>query len=169
MKLDIACGQRKQKGFKGVDIVPGPDIDFVWDLEKYPWEPFADHSVSEVYIAHYAEHTSDLMKFMDEVWRICENDAKVTIVSPYYTSLAAWADPTHKRVLTEMTWAYFSKGWREREKLDQYPMKCDFAIGNPVIFFSSPWDKKSEEARQFAQQHYWNVVSDMVIEMRAIK
>ena len=33
MKLDIACGQNKQKGFKWVDIAPGEGVDFVWDLE----------------------------------------------------------------------------------------------------------------------------------------
>ena len=38
MKLDIACGNNKQKGFKGVDIVPGDGVDFVWDLEQYPWD-----------------------------------------------------------------------------------------------------------------------------------
>jgi tRNA G46 methylase TrmB len=34
-----------------------------------------------------------------------------------------------------------------------------------VVFFNPPWDKKSEEARQFAQQHYWNVISDIMVEL----
>ncbi|MFN7088329.1 MAG: methyltransferase domain-containing protein, partial [Candidatus Paceibacteria bacterium] len=121
MKLDIACGQNKQPGFKGVDIAPGPGVDFVWDLEKYPWEPFKDDSVEEVYVSHYAEHTKDLMKFMDEIWRICIPDAKVTIIGPYYTSIRAWQDPTHTRALSEATWIYFNKDWRVANKLDHYP------------------------------------------------
>lgn len=169
MKLDIACGQNKQKGFKGVDIAPGEGVDFVWDLEKFPWEPFKDYSCDEIYVSHYAEHVGDLMKFMDEVWRICEDGAKVTIVGPYYSSIRAWQDPTHKRVLSEATWMYFNKDWRTANKLDHYPIRSNFEIKNIAIFFNPPWDKKSEEARQFASQHYWNVVSDILVELKAIK
>jgi hypothetical protein len=169
MKLDIACGQNKQKGFKGVDIAPGDGVDFVWDLEKYPWEPFKDNSFDEIYVSHYAEHTNDLMKFMNEVWRIAENDAKVTIVGPYYTSIRAWQDPTHTRVLSEATWLYYSKGWREMNKLDHYPINCDFSVEQMTVFFVPPWDKKTEEARQFAQQHYWNVISDICVQLKVIK
>jgi ubiquinone/menaquinone biosynthesis C-methylase UbiE len=169
MKLDIACGQNKQPGFKGVDIVPGPGVDFVWDLEKYPWEPFKDDSVEEVYVSHYAEHTKDLMKFMDEIWRICIPDAKVTIIGPYYTSIRAWQDPTHTRALSEATWLYFNKDWRVANKLDHYPIKSNFEIKNIMVFFNPPWDKKSEEARQFAAQHYFNVISDILVELKVIK
>jgi len=169
MKLDIACGQNKQPGFKGVDIAPGPGVDFVWDLEKYPWEPFKDDSVEEVYVSHYAEHTKDLMKFMDEIWRICIPDAKVTIIGPYYTSIRAWQDPTHTRALSEATWLYFNKDWRVANKLDHYPIKSNFEIKNIMVFFNPPWDKKSEEARQFAAQHYFNVISDILAELKVIK
>ncbi len=169
MKLDIACGQNKQPGFKGVDIAPGPGVDFVWDLEKYPWEPFEDESVEEIYVSHYAEHVGDLNKFMNEVWRICTPDAKVTIVGPYYTSIRAWQDPTHVRVLSEATWAYYDAEWRKANKLDHYPIKANFKGEKLMVFFNPPWDKKTEEARQFAQQHYWNVISDIYVELRAIK
>lgn len=169
MKLDLACGQNKRPGFKGVDIVPGDGVDFAWDLEKFPWAPFKDHSCDEINVSHYAEHTSDLMKFMNEVWRICKHDAKVTIVGPYYTSVRAWGDPTHKRALNEMTWLYYNKEWRMTNKLDHYPITADFAIDKIYTFFNPPWDKKTDEAKQFAQQHYWNVVSDIVVELRAIK
>ena len=169
MKLDIACGQNKQKGFKGVDIVPGPGVDFVWDLEQFPWEPFKDNSCEEIHVSHYAEHTKDLMKLMDEIWRICANGAKVTIVGPYCTSIRAWQDPTHTRALSEVTWMYFNKGWREMNKLDHYPIKSNFDVVNMMVFFNPPWDKKSEEARLFAQQHYFNVISDMLVELKVVK
>lgn len=169
MKLDLACGQNKRAGFKGVDLVAGPGVDFVWDLEKYPWEPFKDNSIEEIHVSHYAEHTLDLMKFMDEIWRIAAPEAKVTIIGPYYTSIRAWQDPTHTRVLSEATWLYYNKQWREINKLDHYPIKSDFAVDKILTFFNPPWDKKTEEARQFAQQHYWNVVSDILVELRAVK
>jgi len=173
MKLDIACGQNKRPGFKGVDISPGEGVDYVWDLEKYPWEPFADNSCEEVYISHYAEHTKDLIKFMDEVWRICQDGAKVTIIGPYYTSIRAWGDPTHTRTLNEWTFLYFTKKWRHdpanKPTVGHYPIKSDYEIVNGMLFFNDPWDKKSEEARQFAAKHYWNAVSDIMYELRVIK
>lgn len=169
MKLDIGCGQRKQPGFKGADIVSSPEVDFVVDLEKFPWEPFKDNSVEEVYCSHYIEHTPDLMKFMDEVWRICANDAKVTLIAPYYSSARAWQDPTHRRAISEASFLYYDKDWRVTNKLDHYPIKSNFKMEKIVVFFNPPWDKKTEEARQFAQQHYWNVISDILVEMRAIK
>ncbi|MEK7465280.1 MAG: hypothetical protein AAB631_00720 [Patescibacteria group bacterium] len=169
MKLDIACGQNKQKGFKGIDIAPGPDVDFVWDLEQFPWEPIKNDSVTEVHVSHYAEHTKDLMKFMNEVYRVCCDGAKVTIVGPYYASIRAWQDPTHTRALSEATWMYYNQNWLKANKLDHYPIKCNFDVINMVVFFNPPWDKKSEEARQFAQQHYWNVISDMLVELRVVK
>ncbi|TSC51858.1 MAG: type 11 methyltransferase [Parcubacteria group bacterium LiPW_41] len=169
MKLDIACGQNKREGFKGVDIISGPGVDFVWDLEQFPWEPFKDNSIEEVHISHYAEHTKDLMKFMNEVWRICENGAKVTILGPYYTSIRAWQDPTHTRALSEATWQYFSKDWRVMNKLDHYPIHSDFSVEKIMAFFNPPWDKKSDEAKQFAQMHYFNAVSDILVELKVVK
>lgn len=168
MKLDIACGQSKREGFKGVDIAPGEGVDFVHDLEVYPW-PFADNSVEEAHVSHYAEHTKDLMKFMNEVWRICEDGAKVTIIGPYYTSIRCWQDPTHTRALSEATWLYFQKPWREANKLDHYPITCDYEVTNLLLFFNEPWNQKSEEARAFAAKHYYNVVSDLMVELKVKK
>ncbi len=169
MKLDIGCGQSKREGFKGVDIAPGPGVDFVWDLEKFPWEPFADHSVEEMHCSHYIEHTKDLISFMNEVWRIGQHGAKVTFLAPYYTSIRAWQDPTHTRAISENTFLYFQQDWLKVNKLDHYSIKCNFAVDNMLLYFNDPWDKKSEEARRFAQQHYFNVVADILVELRVIK
>ncbi len=169
MKLDIGCGPNRQKGFKGTDVISGPTVDFVLDLEKFPWEPFADNSCDEIYTSHYVEKTKDLIKFMDEMWRICTPNAKITIVAPYYTSIRAFQDPMATRLLSEATWPYFNKEWRTANKLDHYPIKSDFAIEKIMVFFNQPWDKKSEEAREFAKTHYWNVVSDILVELKAVK
>ena len=90
----MISNQNKREGFKSVGDVAGKNVDFVFDLEKFPWTQFKDNSVEEVSVYHYAEYTKDLIKFMEEIWRICEEEAKVTIVAPYYTSLGAWQDPT---------------------------------------------------------------------------
>ena len=170
MKLSISSiNQTKREGFKLIDSVAGKDIDFVFDLEKFPWTQIKDNSVEEVYIYHYAEYAKDLVKFMEEVYRICEDEAKVTIVAPYYTSLAAWQDPTVVRPISEATWACFQKTWREVHKSSRHAMKCDFEVTNMIVYFNEPWNQKSEEARRFAQSHYWNAVSEILTELKVKK
>jgi hypothetical protein len=114
LKLSLACGDNKPEGFKGVDIVKTASVDYVQDLMKFPWSQFKDNSVDEVEISHYIEHiphgdgfNDPFFNFFDEVYRIlkpAEFDPAnpniplkgfATIVSPYYSSMRAWQDPTH--------------------------------------------------------------------------
>ncbi len=161
IKLDIACGQNKREGFKGVDIAPGKGVDFVHDLEKYPW-PFADNSVEEANISHYVEHVRDLIKFMNELHRIMKPGAQCSIVSPYYSSMRAWQDPTHVRAISEATFLYFNQKWLSDNKLDHYGVKADFDFSYGYAFYPE-WANRSEEARAFAVKHYNNVVSDIQV------
>jgi predicted SAM-dependent methyltransferase len=74
-KLDVACGQNKTPDFFGVDIAAEPGVDLVHDLENFPW-PIPDNSVDEIVCNHYIEHTKDLIKFMNEIYRIMKPGAK---------------------------------------------------------------------------------------------
>lgn len=158
-KLDIACGQNKTKGYFGVDIAKAEGVDMVYDLEKFPW-PIPDNSVDEATCSHYIEHTKDLMKFMDEVYRILKPGAKILIVAPYYNSMRAWQDPTHTRVISEASFLYYNKDWRVANKIDHYPISADFdySFGYNI---APDWAARSEEARAFAILHYTNVVMDI--------
>ena len=54
LKLDLACGNNKQKGFIGVDITKkGTQADIEWDLMKFPWEFAKDNSADEVFSSHF--------------------------------------------------------------------------------------------------------------------
>jgi SAM-dependent methyltransferase len=55
VKLDIACGQNKQKGFVGMDMFPYPGVDVVHSALEFPW-PFPDESVDMAVASHYLEH-----------------------------------------------------------------------------------------------------------------
>jgi SAM-dependent methyltransferase len=157
-KLDIACGQTKPEGWIGVDIA-GENVDVFHDLEVYPW-PFKDESVEEARASHYFEHTKDAMKFMDEVYRILKPGAQFHIICPYYNSMRCWQDPTHTRAVSEASFLYFNAEWRKTNKLDHYPVKCDFDFQYGYSFYPE-WANRSDESRQFAIKHYMNVVSDI--------
>jgi len=134
LKLDLACGEHKMAGYFGIDIAKRDGVDMIVDLEQYPW-PFADNSVTEVFCAHYIEHTKDIIKFMDELYRILKPGCKAIIIAPYYTSIRAWQDPTHTRVISEGTFLYFSKTWRRLNHMSYYPIKCDFEFTYGFEYF----------------------------------
>lgn len=157
IKLDIACGQNKKNGFIGVDIWPGADI--IWDLSCYPW-PFEDCSVDEIYCSHFIEHVSDLVSFMNELYRIMKVGAQACLIAPYYTSVRAWQDPTHVRNISEVTFWYFNQEWRTRGGLDHYPITTDFDF--TVAFkINTHWKNKPQDELDFAVRHYFNVVDDI--------
>lgn len=161
IKLDIACGQNKPQGFVGVDIANIPGVDVVHDLEQYPW-PFESESVKEATCSHYFEHTNDMIKFMNELYRILIPGGKCIITSPYYTSVRCWQDPTHKNAISEHSFLYYNDGWRKANKLDHYGITCDFDFTYGYVM-SQEWASRSREAQEFAIKHYWNVVSDIQV------
>ena len=168
LKVDLGCGQNKQEGFVGVDISSSVDADVVHDLTQFPW-PFEDNQVEEVFCSHYVEHVPDLIEFMHELYRICCKKAQVRIVHPYLLSRRAWQDPTHKQFLSEAAWPYFAKDWRELNRLDHYPIHCDFGILNIMAIYKPEWAQRSQEAQQFAMSHYWDVVDDLVVDLECRK
>jgi hypothetical protein len=97
---------------------------------------------------------------MHELYRIMKVGAKCSIIAPYYASMRCWQDPTHTRAISESTFLYYNKDWRIMNKLDHYPIHCDFdfAYGYDL---TPDWAARSEDARNFAIRHYINVVNDI--------
>lgn len=172
LRLDLACGQSKQKGFVGVDRkdfyekYPGEFLKA--NLNERPW-PFTDGSVYEIYCSHYIEHVADLQTFMEECYRILCPMGTITAVGPYYTSIRAWQDFTHVRALTDITMRYFDQTWLKGNGLDHYGVKADFEPINTVFHFNPEWEPRAEEAKLWALKHYNNVCDDIKYVLRAIK
>ncbi len=162
IKLNIACGQIRQEGFIGVDKVKTDATDIVHDLDIVPWSFIPDNCVDEITCSHYIEHVQHQIPFMDELCRIMKQGAKATIVAPYYTSMRAWQDPTHVRAICEASFLYYNKQWRETNKLDHYGIKSDFDFSYGYQLYPD-WAARSQEARDFAVKHYWNVISDIYV------
>lgn len=68
-------------------------IKFI-DLNK-DW-PFKDNSVDEIYAEMVLEHLNDIKHFFNEVYRVCKNNARITIRVPFFSSYHNYSDPTHK-------------------------------------------------------------------------
>ena len=109
-KLDIGCGKYKQDGAIGIDHSDLPEIDIKHDLNIFPW-PLKESSFSEIHCYHVLEHVQDVVKFMQEIYRVSEDGAKVYIKVPHAScSKSLWTDPTHYRGFTSRSFLdYFSK------------------------------------------------------------
>jgi len=112
--LDFGCGNNKylpkNKSDKviGMDIAKLPGVDLVHDLERFPW-PFKKNEFDMVVSNHVLEHMSNLVKVMEELWRISKPGAIIKINVPYFASPGAFQDPTHKRFFTLKTFEYFTE------------------------------------------------------------
>jgi SAM-dependent methyltransferase len=178
--VDLGCGQNKATAeffienlqitptkVIGVDIVNCEEVDKVHDLTKFPY-PFKDESVDAIFSSHFVEHLdgTERMKFFDECYRILKPGGKMRHLHPYYKSVRAIQDPTHKwPPISENSYFYWDKKWREMNKLDHYPINCDFEFNIYYIWQDPTVASKNEETRMFNIDKYWNVVADMIVDM----
>jgi hypothetical protein len=183
LKLSLACGGNKPEGFMGVDVVKTDSADYVQDLMTFPWSQFPDESVDEIECSNFVEHIphgdsrdDPFFQFFDEIYRILKpaefdpNNPNIAtkgfarITCPYYSSMRAWQDPTHSRAISEASFLYLNKDWRVANKLDHYPVSCDFDFVYGYVLTQN-WQNRNQEALAFAIQHYINVVSDINIQL----
>lgn len=179
--VDLGCGQIKMdsKFFSdnmqvtptkviGVDIAKCPGVDIVHDLTKFPY-PFKDETVDVIYSSHFVEHLdgTERIKFFNECHRILKPGGKMRLIHPYYKSVRAIQDPTHKwPPIAENSYFYWDKKWREMNKLDHYPITCDYEFNIYYIWQDPTVANKSEDTRNFSIDKYWNIVADMVVDLK---
>lgn len=163
VKLDIGCGKRKcAPEWTGVDIIPFEGVDIVMDIRKTPW-PWEDNEVAEVFASHFFEHlrNDERVVFMNELYRVMRVGSQARIISPNWSHVCAYGDPTHQwPPVGEWAAYYWNKEWREREAPHAtFTCDFDFVVGGS-------WDAwlevKNGETRMFAMQRYVNSCRDII-------
>lgn len=104
--LDLGCGNKKREGAVGVDFNERTQADVIHNLNTFPY-PFEDSSFDEIYIDNTLEHLDDVIRVMEEVHRICKPNGLVKVIVPYFRSLWAFIDPTHKHYFTVDSFSYY--------------------------------------------------------------
>lgn len=188
-RLDLACGQRCQPGFEGVDLLAAAEHKV--DLWKFPW-PFDDSSVEEIHCSHFVEHIPareveprDLVDanpqllerwvgvdmffaFFDEAFRILRPGGKMRVIVPSLKSERAFQDPTHRRFIPMVTFLYLHEPWRKLNGLDHYRVRCNFAANvNPTIPSELSLLAPEAQARRFHEN--WNTTYDLIADLVALK
>jgi hypothetical protein len=183
MKLNMGCGSKLIAGYVNVDKTGNPDIRH--DLEQFPW-PWQDNSVTEVRMMHVLEHLGqDLATFrriMQELYRICSDQAIIHIVVPHPRHDNFLSDPTHVRAVTEETIYLFSKRKNLEYRATGMSNSClaldwdiNFELDDIRYHFDERWQQRiangqatSDELFEAALDH-WNVISMLEMFLKVIK
>lgn len=148
-ELLIGCGQvlikkvfiegRREWGkLTTLDINADHKPDVVWDLTKLPL-PFEDDSFDEIHAYEVLEHTGaqgDYRFFFaqfTDFWRILKPGGLLIGTCPLPTSVWAWGDPSHTRIVQKEQFVfldqtqYTAQVGRSAMSDFRYLYKADFA------------------------------------------
>lgn len=104
-KLNLGCGLKYMEGWINLDISDLDlynnkiKVDVVHNLDKFPY-PFPDDYFDEVLIDNVLEHLEKPPKVIEELERICKNNAIIKIIAPHFSYYKAYTDTTHKHYFT---------------------------------------------------------------------
>lgn len=144
MILHLGCG-RKGRNLRGLDsfdvktldMDPALKPDIVCTLGKDPIA-LPEDSVDEAIAIHVLEHigetgkTDQWFQFWEELYRVMKPTARLQFLSPLWSSVWAWADPSHVRPLMPESFIFFNQdSYRiEGSPISPYRINCDFqALG----------------------------------------
>lgn len=161
--LDLGCGNRKKEGYIGMDRYLLKGVDIVSDIDK--GLPFKDDVIEGVYSNYFLEHTIDLIFTFQEIYRVCKNKALVVLTVPYYTSINAFKDPTHKNFFTEETFKYFS---RDKWYGSDYKINTNFRLLD-IEYHYSRLVKILPFFKKYIRRHIINSVGAMTVKLEVIK
>lgn len=183
LRLNLGCGAKRLDGYLNVDKFGAPDLQF--DLETFPY-PWDDNSVAEIEMHHVLEHlgqqTETYLKIIKELYRICQQGAKVRVTVPHHRSDRFFHDPTHVRAITPIGLSMFSKQlnreWQAQGKaftLLALYLDVDFELKHVAYTPSEVWFERYPESSSDTElllkesQIYSNLIKDVEMTLIAVK
>lgn len=127
-KLNIGCGKRPLPGFVNLDREKRIGVDVAFDLETCGDAklPFPDNHFDRMICSHTAEHITNFLPMMQELWRVAKPGCSAVFITPYGGHDTAFEDPTHVRQFFGKSWLYVSQ----------------YAYGGADYGYRGDWDTK---------------------------
>jgi SAM-dependent methyltransferase len=134
--LNLGCGLKRAPGAVNLDITPETNPDITHDLNHLPW-PFPDNHFREVLAYDVIEHLDDFIAVMEEIHRVCRDQAVVRLTVPHFSCANAYTDPTHRRAF-----GYFSMDYVTGEHELQFYTRARFRkLSGRMMFYPSLLNK----------------------------
>lgn len=161
--IDLGCGARRKQDAIGIDKYHCSGVDIVCDIEN--GIPIEDNSVDKIYATYFLEHVDNLIFTFQEMYRVLVNGGIVELLVPYYTSINAFKDPTHKNFFTEETFRYFSK---DKWYGSDYKIGTNFEIVK-IKYHYSKVALLLYPLRRYLRRHFLNMVGAMTVTLKVAK
>ena len=161
--IDLGCGSRKKSGLIGIDRHTAEGVDIVSDLEN--GIPLENDSVDKIYATYFLEHAGNLIFVFQEMYRVLVDGGVVELLVPYYNSINAFKDPTHRNFFTEDTFRYFS---RDKWYGSDYGINTDFSVVD-IKYHYSRLVPSWMPFKAYLRRHFMNLAGAMEVTLRARK
>ena len=69
--LDVGCGTRRHPGSVGIDVNPKSNTDIIYNLDQFPY-PLRANSFDLIYCEGIIEHLTDVVKVIEELYRVAK-------------------------------------------------------------------------------------------------
>ena len=185
MKLNLGCGNKLLKGYINLDKFNYYKCDVTHDLEKFPY-PFKNDSVNEILLSHVLEHIGQqpdtFINIIKELYRICTNNALITINVPHPRHEDFLSDPTHVRPITVLGLSLFdqklNRDWQKIGAANS-PLglihdvnfnieKYEYLLDENIVSKRNIGELNDQELEKM-MLHNNNVIKQININLRAIK
>lgn len=106
-QINLGCGNTPMEGYTNHDLTKHrKEIDIAFDLDKTPW-PLKDNEWDLVNADDVLEHLEDVVKTMNEIWRILKPEGQFKCKVCGYGNPAYHIDITHHRAFHFASMDYF--------------------------------------------------------------
>ena len=170
MKLNLGCGKDMRPGYVNLDLLQRDGVDLIHDLNKTPY-PFEDNQFDEIIANNILEHVYDVVKTLEEIYRISKPGAIIKATVPYGSNWVAHID--HKRGFNYTTFkslsennfgTYYYPHLKLRQtKLVSIPTGIGRLIPNIYIPFCQL------KLREIVSTFINNIVKNLYVELRVEK
>jgi len=185
INLNLGSGSKRVKDHINVDKYETFKPDIVHDLEEFPY-PFDNSSVTNIILSHVLEHIGQnpdiFNSIMKELYRICKNQAIISITVPHPRHNDFLSDPTHVRPITvpglELYNRELNEQW-QKQKAANTPLAIIHSVDFRIKYIRYDFEQKyyqmlkdqqiSKDELSEMMDKYNNVVKQTYIQLEVIK
>lgn len=134
--LVLGCGLKKPEGSIGIDTNSATVADIIYDLNITPY-PLKNNQFDVIICHDILEHLENIIDVMKEIHRVGKNGAYVDIITPHFSSILSWNDPTHRHHFSSKSFDYFTNA-PERWRTQFYTKEKFESLKTEVSFTRAP-------------------------------